>query len=522
MASLKVTYGQITDKGLNPKRLENEDNLLVMPKRGLFLVADGVGGRVGGRVASQTVVDVFNRVFTQEQPEDLRDLIMSTVDLCNHKIFEEAEANPDLTGMATTLALVAIEGERAVVAHVGDSRVYRYDNQGLICLTEDHSEINEAIRAGAMTPEQAARHPRRNVINRALGAEAEVVPDVVEIEVDEKTSFLLCSDGITRHVTDEEIARLLRSDRRPETICETLKELCYKGGAEDNLTAVVVNLGERNYVEEPTRPVQAARVKAAPATSVAAPRSNSQQGSQRESQKGRRIEVDLQSPEVKSAAEPPLRSILRSKPQAATDAAIGYQTSSDSTEVPGISVENKGLPKKGELSTAMKLSLIIMGLLGGLVLGVMFGQPIKEGLDEIIYGHRAAFTKAGEKNVPADAEVTAAYARFLEGHSQEARERLNQALINNPNNAEAHYYLGRIDYAENKPDDAINKFSQALGLDPNIPELRVYLALAYLSIGQQRNARDILQQTVGPSSEPSTSPPAPTQTVSPGKAKPVG
>jgi PPM family protein phosphatase len=522
MASLKVTYGQITDKGLNPKRLENEDNLLVMPKRGLFLVADGVGGRVGGRVASQTVVDVFNRVFTQEQPEDLRDLVISTVDLCNHKIFEEAQTNPDLTGMATTIALLVVEGRRAVIAHVGDSRVYRYDDQGLICLTADHSEVNEAIRAGEMTPEQAARHPRRNVINRALGAEADVEPDIVEIEVDQKTSFLICSDGITRHVTDEEIARLLRSDRRPEIICETLKELCYKGGAEDNLTAVVVNLGERNYVEEPTRPAQAARAKAAPAISVAVPRSNTPQGSQKEGQKGRKIEVDLQSPGDKSAADPPLRSILRSKPQAALGAAIGYQSSSVSPELAGVSGEDTGQPKKGELSTGMKLTLIIISLLAGLVIGIMFGQPIRVRLDDIIYGHRAAFDKAGEKNMPADAEVTAAYARFLEGYSQEARERLNQVLINNPNNAEAHFYLGRIDYGETKYDEAINHFSQALRLDPNIPDLRVHLAMAYLSIGQQRNARDILQQAVGPSPEPSTSPPTPAQTASPGRAKPVG
>ncbi|MCI0663402.1 MAG: protein phosphatase 2C domain-containing protein, partial [Acidobacteria bacterium] len=207
-----------------------------MPKRGLYLVADGVGGRRGGQVASQTVVDVFTRVFTQEHPDELSVLITSTIDLCNQKIFEEAEVNPELKGMATTIALLAITGNRAIVAHVGDSRVYRHDEQGLICLTEDHSEVNEALRAGMITEEQAANYPRRNVINRALGAEAYVEPDIVEIEVDDMTSFLLCSDGITRHITDDEISRLLRSGRRPESICLSMKELCYTGGAEDNLT----------------------------------------------------------------------------------------------------------------------------------------------------------------------------------------------------------------------------------------------------------------------------------------------
>lgn len=164
---MKVTVGQITDRGLNPKRLSNEDNLLALPDRGLYLVADGVGGRLGGEVASQTVVDVFSIVFSQQHHEDLRKVIENTIEFCNQKIFEDALSNPDLNGMATTIALLAVEGMRAIIAHVGDSRVYRFDRKGLICLTEDHSEVSEALRAGLITAEQAAQHPRRNVISRA-------------------------------------------------------------------------------------------------------------------------------------------------------------------------------------------------------------------------------------------------------------------------------------------------------------------------------------------------------------------
>src|SRR5262249_46503776 len=134
---MKITVGQITDKGLNPKRLTNEDNLLAMPDYGLYLVADGVGGRLGGAVASQIVVDVFSRVFAQRHQEDLRKVIENTIELCNQKIYEDARSNADLHGMATTIAVLAVEGKRAVVAHVGDSRVYRFDRKGLICLTED-------------------------------------------------------------------------------------------------------------------------------------------------------------------------------------------------------------------------------------------------------------------------------------------------------------------------------------------------------------------------------------------------
>src|SRR5919109_4968276 len=124
---MKITVGKITDKGLNPKRELNEDSLLTMPERGLFLVADGVGGRRGGQVASQTVVEVFTRVFSQDQSGDLRELVINTIDLCNQKIFEETEISPELKGMATTVALVCLESKpgegkwRAIIAHVGDS-----------------------------------------------------------------------------------------------------------------------------------------------------------------------------------------------------------------------------------------------------------------------------------------------------------------------------------------------------------------------------------------------------------------
>jgi protein phosphatase len=354
MASLKVTVGQITDKGLNPKREANEDRLLVIQKRGLFLVADGVGGRRGGELASQTVVDVFSRVFEQEQTEDLADLIAGTIDLCNQKIFEEAEVNPEYQGMATTLALVAVDDQRAIIAHVGDSRVYRYDQHGLICLTEDHSEVNEALRAGVITEEQAFKHPRRNIINRALGAEVSVMPDIIDVDIDGQTSFLLCSDGITRHLTDEEIARLMRSGRHPQQLCETMKELCYHGGAEDNLTAVVVDFGDREYRDEPTKPTtRIPSPQSAPAVGVATPRT------------ARRIEVDLTgAPPAEGAAAPGAR------PQARSPLELGADGAGDAKSQNHLSRSSDGgPPENGELSIAMKISLLFAALVGGIILG---------------------------------------------------------------------------------------------------------------------------------------------------------
>jgi protein phosphatase len=509
-----ITAGQITDRGLNTKREVNEDNLLCMPKRGLFLVADGVGGRRGGQVASQTVVDVFSRVFSQEHTDDLRDLIAGTIDLCNQKIYEDAESNPELQGMATTVALLAIESNRAIIAHVGDSRVYRFDDQGLICLTEDHSEVNEALRAGLITEEQAATHPRRNVINRALGAEAYVEPDIIEVEVDERTSFLLCSDGITRHITDEEISRLLRSGRRPEAICESMKELCYTGGAEDNLTAIVVDFGERVYVEEPTRPApKIARAKAAPVTGVVAPRPS------------KRIEVDLTGAQsIGAGAAHPPQSNYQSGVQYAKEQVRKSQslntaaTSGDKS--PGSSPISKP-QQKGELPVIMKVSFLALALIAGLIIGFLLGKPIEERFNNL-FGSPGVYKERGIVRPPTDAEVSAAYARFLEGHATEGRQQLNNVLTANPNHAEAIFYLGRMDYAEGKYDDAISHLSQALKLDPDLPDVRVHLAMAYLSIGQARNAKDILQQVVSPSAPASADSPSPSPTVSPVGVKPVG
>jgi PPM family protein phosphatase len=508
---MKITVGKITDKGLNPKREVNEDSLLVMQERGVFLVADGVGGRRGGQVASQTVVDVFTKVFSQEHPDGLRDLVINTIDLCNQKIFEETEINPELKGMATTIALVALAGKRgnqanrAIIAHIGDSRVYRYDNKGLVCLTEDHSDVNDALRAGMITEEQAARHPQRNVINRALGAELDVEPDVVELEVDENTSFLLCSDGITRHITDEEIARLMRSGRRPEAICESMKELCYMGGAEDNLTAIVIDLGERDYVEEPTRP--AMRTVGATTSPVG------QGGANR---KSRRIEVDLTKPQSDKKEDGSSQSNLRSRLRLFNGKSKPHQPQNLlSKELAGDL--NGPLPEKGELSTAMKLRLIVFGLVVGALVGALFGNPVVDFIGTY-FGIRNSYEGQDLTQPPKDAEVGAAYARFLEGYPSEGRQRLKDIINNAPKqeHAEASFFLGRIDYAEGKYDEAVDHFSQAMKLDPNRPDFRVHLAMTYLQMAQLRNAKDVLQQVVSPTPETATSPTPTATSATPG------
>ncbi len=499
---MKVTVGQITDRGLNPKRPTNEDNLLAMPSRGLYLVADGVGGRSGGETASGIVIDVFARVFSQQHSEDLRKVISGAIDLCNQKIYEDAQASDNLRGMATTVALVAVDGKRAVIAHVGDSRVYRFDQKGLICLTEDHSEVNDALRAGIITPEQAAHHPRRNVISRALGAEPDVEADFREIEIDGRTSFVLCSDGITRHITDEEIARLLRSGQRPQAICQRMKELCYTGGAEDNLSVVVVDFGERQYPEELTRPKVTAR--AAQAQTASPP-----------AQQARRIEVDL---------KPPARQIERHgsgdrggsapQPKTETKPRAGAKTDSvkpkETAKVLPRNTSGDDLLMKGEMSKAMKMSLLITASLAGIIIGVLFGEPLRETANRLM-GIEDLYEKKRIIYRPKNPEINAAFARHLEGRPEEALSRINKVLTANPNNAEAFFFLGRIEYDQKRFAEAVDHLNQAAKLDANLPDVRVHLAMAYLGLGQSRNAVDALQHIIAPASpspSPTTSAPA--------------
>ena len=161
MSTLKFTIGSVTDRGLNPRRTANEDRLLVLPDNGLFLVADGVGGHRGGQVASQTAVDVFTEAFQTRPAEELLTVVKATIRAANQSIYKASHELAELEGMASTIVIVAIEGMRAVIAHVGDSRVYRFDGRKLFGETEDHSEVNDAVRAGTLTPAQAANHPPR-------------------------------------------------------------------------------------------------------------------------------------------------------------------------------------------------------------------------------------------------------------------------------------------------------------------------------------------------------------------------
>lgn len=255
--SNNIQVGSVSDRGLSEKRPLNEDSYLVDPARGIFVVADGVGGAEAGEVASQTAVDVLNDAFQHKvaDGDDVEDLMELAIQRANSSIHQMAQDHARFSMMATTVVALHLDGHRATIGHVGDSRLYRLTPDGRLHReTEDHSIVEEEVRAGRMTPEQAANHPSKNVISRALGAEESVEADMKVIEVEDGSAFLLCTDGITRHLPDGELRELLTSAATPAEVCEEMKRRCYQRGAEDNLTAVIVQVGtptfERHALED--------------------------------------------------------------------------------------------------------------------------------------------------------------------------------------------------------------------------------------------------------------------------------
>ena len=250
--TFQIQSSALTDRGLNERRPLNEDALLHDRERSIFAVADGVGGAEAGEVASQTAIEVLDEAFRhQTDGADVEDLMELAIQRANASIHQMAQEHAKFAMMATTIVALHVKGNVATFGHVGDSRLYRLSPDGKLHReTEDHSIVEEEVRAGRMTPEQAANHPSKNVISRALGAEQAVDVDMKTIEVEEGTEFLLCTDGITRHVTDNEIRQLMVVTNNTDDLCSELKQRCYERGAEDNLTVVIVRVGERLRADE--------------------------------------------------------------------------------------------------------------------------------------------------------------------------------------------------------------------------------------------------------------------------------
>lgn len=242
--SLRLESASVSDRGLSEKRPQNEDSFLEIPESGIFAVADGVGGAQAGEVASQMAMEILGEAFINVGAGADAEVVMQVaLERANSAIHQMSNELSQLSKMATTVVALHLADGIATIGHVGDSRLYRRDADGnLIRETDDHSMVADEVRAGRMSEEQAENHPGKNIINRALGAESTVDIDLKTIMVGHDSTFLICSDGVTRHISDGEINDLLGSGDAPDVICGRIKEICYERGAEDNLTAVIVRV----------------------------------------------------------------------------------------------------------------------------------------------------------------------------------------------------------------------------------------------------------------------------------------
>lgn len=235
-------YGN-TDVGL--KREINQDSILVDEKLRLYAVADGMGGHKGGEIASSIAIEKL-REFVQlhisqvhlKPAEVLRIAFREASSAIFHKATVE---NPELMGMGTTLVGIMIHSERLFIANVGDSRVYLSSGGHFWQLTEDHSLINEQVRAGVISEEDAPFVIARNVITRSVGFEREVEPDILERKLVSGDVYLICSDGLSTMVSDAKLAEILKVHKTQEAVAQCINE-AKKGGGEDNISAIVVRI----------------------------------------------------------------------------------------------------------------------------------------------------------------------------------------------------------------------------------------------------------------------------------------
>jgi PPM family protein phosphatase len=230
---LRDTAGK-TDAGR--KRRRNEDSLVVEPP--LFAVADGMGGAQAGEVASRLAAAAL-REFHEADALEPESRVAAIIQEANRRIFERATSDAEASGMGTTLTAALLEGGRVTIGHVGDSRAYRLHDGGLEQLTEDHSLVGDLMRSGRLTAEEAESHPQRSVITRALGTDAEVDVDTFTVEARAGDVFLLCSDGLTTMVPDDEILDVVSGARTLEQAAKALVKAANRSGGEDNVTVVL-------------------------------------------------------------------------------------------------------------------------------------------------------------------------------------------------------------------------------------------------------------------------------------------
>jgi protein phosphatase len=254
---LKISYQAVTDVGR--KRKGNEDSLFVNAEQNLFVVADGMGGHAAGEVASRLAVDAINEfICLTGDDEEITwpfgldetisydgNRLKTAIRYANRKVLEATKEKNEYEGMATTVAAVLVDGDSANLGHVGDSRIYLMRNGTISQLTTDHSWVNEQIVGGMISPDQARSHPLRNVVTRALGGKNDLQVDMKVHKIEPGDMLLLCSDGLTTMMPDEEIVRVVSDAKNDvEKATRELVAAANAKGGEDNITVVMLRFEE--------------------------------------------------------------------------------------------------------------------------------------------------------------------------------------------------------------------------------------------------------------------------------------
>ena len=252
---MRIVSGGVTDLGR--VRTNNEDCFRIVESLSLYVLSDGMGGEAHGEVASEMAVDTIVKYCVGPQPDaalaaigssepawsDKTKRLTQAVHLANRTIYDSAEAHPEQHGMGATLTAAWIDGSRLSIAHVGDSRCYLLRNGALQQLTSDHSLVAEQVRRGILTAAEAEESEMQSVLLRALGALPEIEVDTDEHALFARDILMLCCDGLTRMVTEPEIAGTLQAETDPTRAAEKLVQLANERGGVDNITVIVVRIG---------------------------------------------------------------------------------------------------------------------------------------------------------------------------------------------------------------------------------------------------------------------------------------
>lgn len=472
---MELKVGFVCDRGLNPKRPVNQDRFLAVANRGLFAVFDGVGGQRAGEIASQTAAETIEEALAHTSADSSTELIRRAVKFANRDIFEMAESDPAYKTMATTIALLHIAGQRATIAHVGDSRVYRLEDGHFYRETIDHTDFNDDLRAGLVNEKQASELEGRNVINRALGVEPDVDVEIKTVSIHDGVRFLLCSDGIYRHLSDEEIARLLAENKDPQRAADELKRIVHERGAGDNLTAVVVQVGRarqsRVLAVESSKPDRQGEKKigAEAASKVAAnnPSRNLSRAARTPSAGGR-IQVEFNSGPRGANAD----SVNERQPRSdwQINQARGPAALPDAT-------------RRSSATGKIMYTLLVLVLVAGAFYAGLHASDLTGGTAS----NRNASTNAFDS-------LRTGRDAFDNGNYQAAAAEFDALLKREPQNAQAQYWLGRAQLEQREYLKAVENFKSVISRHPANYDAYIQAAAAYEGLGDKASAEAMLRK----------------------------